>query len=87
MVQVDFSKLNITKEDLFNQLREKNIGIQLHYMPINKQPYYKSLGYGNEHTPVMDKYYEACFSLPMFPKLSDDEQKYVINSLFEVLNG
>jgi UDP-4-amino-4,6-dideoxy-N-acetyl-beta-L-altrosamine transaminase len=87
VVQVDFSKLNITKEDLFNKLREKNIGIQLHYIPINKQPYYKSLGYGEEHTPVMDKYYEECFSLPMFPKLTNDEQAHVIKSLFEILNG
>ena len=87
VVQVDFSKLNITKEDLFNQLREKNIGIQLHYIPINKQPYYRSLGYGNEETPVMDTYYEECFSLPMFPKLSNEEQQYTIKSLFEVLNG
>jgi dTDP-4-amino-4,6-dideoxygalactose transaminase len=87
VVQVDFSKLNITKEDLFNQLREKSIGIQLHYIPINKQPYYKGLGYGSEVTPIMDKYYKECFSLPMFPKLSDEEQSYTIKSLFEVLNG
>jgi len=87
VVQVDFSKLNLSKEDLFNRLREKSIGIQLHYIPINKQPYYKSLGYGDESTPVMDKYYEECFSLPMFPKLSDEEQAYVIKLLFEVLNG
>jgi len=87
VVQVDFFKLKITKEDLFNKLREKNIGIQLHYIPISKQPYYKSLGYGNELTPVMDKYYEECFSLPMFPKLSDEEQEYIIRSLFEVLNA
>jgi UDP-4-amino-4,6-dideoxy-N-acetyl-beta-L-altrosamine transaminase len=86
VVQVDFTKLNISKEELFNKLREKNIGIQLHYMPINKQPYYKSLGYGNETTPTMDKYYTECFSLPMYPLLSDEEQKYVIKSLFELLN-
>ncbi len=87
VVQVDFSLLNISKEDLFNKLREKNIGIQLHYIPINKQPYYKSLGYGNEHTPVMNKYYEECFSLPMYPTMTNEEQAYVIESLFEVLNG
>jgi len=87
VVQVDFSKQNITKEDLFNRLREKSIGIQLHYIPINKQPYYRGLGYGNEETPVMDNYFEECFSLPMFPKLSDEEQQYTIKSLFEVLNG
>jgi len=87
VVLVDFAKLNITKVDLFNQLREKEIGIQLHYIPINKQPYYKSLGYGDEATPIMDNYHEQCFSLPMYPKMSDEEQTYVIKSLFEVLNG
>ena len=85
VVQVDFTKLSISKVELFNKLKEKNIGIQLHYIPINKQPYYLSLGYGNENTPVMDKYYEECFSLPMYPLLNDDEQKYVIKTLFEVL--
>jgi len=87
VVKVDFSKLSLSKVDLFNRLREKSIGVQLHYMPINKQPYYRSLGYGDEHTPVMDRYYEECFSLPMYPKMSDEEQDYVIKSLFEVLNG
>ena len=87
VVQVDFSKLNISKEDLFNRLRERGIGIQLHYMPINKQPYYKSLGYGDEVTPVMDRYYEECFSLPIYPTLTNKEQEYTIETLFEVLNG
>ena len=87
VVQVDFSKLSISKEELFIKMREKSIGLQLHYIPINRQPYYRSLGYGNEDTPIMDRYYDECFSLPMFPKLSDEEQEYVIKTLFEVLNG
>ena len=87
VVKVDFSKLSLSKVDLFNRLREKGIGIQLHYIPINKQPYYKNLGYGDESTPVMDNYYKECFSLPMYPKMSDDEQSYVIDTLLEVLNG
>jgi len=87
VVQVDFNELSISKIDLFNRLKEKNIGIQLHYIPINKQPYYRGLGYGEEQTPVMDKYYSECLSLPMYPKLTDEEQSYVIETLFEVLNG
>lgn len=85
VVKVDFSKLNISKMELFNKMREKNIGLQLHYIPINKQPYYKSLGYGNEDTPIMNKYYDECFSLPMYSSLSNEEQEYVIKTLFEVL--
>ena len=87
VVKVDFSKLNISKVELFNKMREKNIGLQLHYIPINKQPYYKSLGYGDEITPIMEKFYEECFSLPMYTSLRDEEQEYVIKTLFEVLNG
>ena len=87
VVQVDFDKLNISKEELFVRLHEKNISTQLHYMPINKQPYYKNLGYGNEKTPEMDKYYKRSFSLPIYPLLSDKEQEYVIKSLFEIING
>ena len=86
VVKVDFSKLNISKVELFNKMREKYIGLQLHYIPINKQPYYKSLGYGNEDTPIMNKYYDECFSLPMYSSLSNEEQEYVIKTLFEILN-
>ncbi|MCT7523892.1 UDP-4-amino-4,6-dideoxy-N-acetyl-beta-L-altrosamine transaminase [Aliarcobacter cryaerophilus] len=85
VVKVDFSKLNISKVELFNKMREKSIGIQLHYIPINKQPYYKSLGHGNEDTPIMNIYYDECFSLPMYSSLSNEEQEYVIKTLFEVL--
>ena len=85
VVKVDFSKLNISKVELFNKMREKNIGLQLHYIPINKQPYYKSLGYGNEDTPIMNRYYYECFSLPMYSSLSNEEQEYVIKTLFEIL--
>jgi len=87
VVQVNLDNLDITKEELFIKMREKNIGLQLHYIPINKQPYYRDLGYGDENTPNMDKYYKECFSLPIYPSLSDSEQSYVIESLFEVLNG
>lgn len=85
VVRVDFASLSIDKSDLFLHLRDRGIGVQLHYIPINKQPYYRDLGYGDEPTPVMDRYYEECFSIPIYPKLSDEEQRHVITSLFEVL--
>jgi UDP-4-amino-4,6-dideoxy-N-acetyl-beta-L-altrosamine transaminase len=86
VVKIDFTLLSLSKVELYNKLHEKKIAIQIHYMPINKQPYYKNLGYGDENTPVMDKYYEECLSLPIYPLLTLDEQKYVVTSLFEILN-
>ena len=87
IVKVDFSKLNISKEELFYKMREKNIGLQYHYIPINKQPFYKQLGYGSERTPTMDKYNKEAFSLPLYPSLSNEEQEYVIKTLLEIINA
>lgn len=85
VIKIDFEKFNIDKKELVLKMREKNIGLQYHYIPINKQPYYKKLAYGNEQTPVMDKYYEQAISLPIYPNLSQDEQKYVCQSIIEIL--
>jgi dTDP-4-amino-4,6-dideoxygalactose transaminase len=87
VVRIDFSNLNISKNDLMVKMREKGIGVQVHYRPINKQPYYKSLGYGDEQTPMMNKYFQECLSIPCYPNLSEDEQDYVVNSLLEVLDA
>ena len=86
VVQIDFDNYCFSKEDLFLKMKEQNIGLQVHYIPINKQPYYKNLGYGNEDTPVMDNYYKKSFSIPIFPSLKDREQKYVINKLLKLTN-
>jgi len=86
VVRVDFTKLKISKIELFNKIKKRYIGLQLHYIPINKQPFYKNLGFGTEETLVMDKYYQECFSLPIYPLLSSKEQKYVIKNLLELLN-
>ena len=85
VIIIDFEKLNINKKDFVLKMREKNIGLQLHYIPINKQPYYEDLGYGDEFTPIMDKYYKEAISLPIYPNLSQDEQQYVCESIIEIL--
>jgi UDP-4-amino-4,6-dideoxy-N-acetyl-beta-L-altrosamine transaminase len=85
VILIDFEKYNITKKDLFLKLREKSIYLQYHYIPINQQTYYKELGYGDEKTPVMDEYYKKALSLPIFPKLSKKDQKYVLHNLIEIL--
>ena len=75
------------KKALFEKLIERGVGVQLHYIPVNKQPYYRKLGYGKETTPQMDRYYQEAISLPIYPTLGEEEQTYIIHTLFEVLNG
>lgn len=85
VVQIDFTQTKLSKEELFLKMKEKDIGLQVHYIPINKQPYYQSLGYGKEYTPIMSRYSNECFSLPIYPLLSDEEQKYIITCLCDLL--
>lgn len=85
VIKIDFEKLNITKKEFVLKMRENNIGLQLHYIPINKQPYYKNLGYGNEILPFMDEYYKKAISLPIYPNLTHEEQNYVCEKILEIL--
>ncbi|QKF68419.1 UDP-2-acetamido-2,6-dideoxy-beta-L-arabino-hex-4-ulose aminotransferase [Arcobacter venerupis] len=85
VIKIDFEKLNIDKKEFVLKMREKNIGLQLHYIPINKQPYYKNLGFGNEITPLMDEYYKKAISLPIYPTLTHEEQNYVCEKILEIL--
>lgn len=71
---------------LYNYLREKNIFAQIHYIPTHLMPYYKKFGWKEGDMPASEKYYTRCLSLPMYPTLSKEEQKYVIdcvNSFYE----
>lgn len=86
VVKISFDKLKISKKDFVLKMREKQIFLQYHYIPINKQVFYKKLGYGKEHTPIMDKYYKTAISLPLYSKLSFKQQDYVIKCLNEILN-
>lgn len=86
VVQINFDKYSFSKKDLFIDMKKKNIGLQVHYIPINKQPYYTRLGYGSEITPEMDYYYKTSFSIPMFPSLTKEEQNYVIKNLLDYTN-
>jgi perosamine synthetase len=74
---------NISRLELFNKLRESGIGVNVHYIPIYKHPYYKKLGFEEGCCPVAEKFYETALSVPIFPKMTDKEQSYVIEKLQE----
>jgi len=73
------------RKELYNYLREHNIFVQVHYIPLNIMPYYKTLGHKKGDMPVAEKYYEECLSLPMYPSLKKEEQKFVIEKILEFI--
>jgi dTDP-4-amino-4,6-dideoxygalactose transaminase len=68
---------------LYNFLRTKNIFAQIHYIPCHLMPYYQNLGWKEGDMPHAEEYYKNCISLPMYPTLSEDDQMFVINTIFE----
>jgi UDP-4-amino-4,6-dideoxy-N-acetyl-beta-L-altrosamine transaminase len=66
---------------LYNYLRENKIFAQIHYIPCHLMPYYKQFGWKEKDMPNAEEYYKNCISLPMYPTLTNDEQKFVIEKI------
>ncbi len=66
---------------LFEHLRKKGIGVQLHYSPVHLQPYYRHLGFAENQFPEAEAYATSAISLPLYPGLLEDEQKRVVSVL------
>jgi len=74
------------RRGLYNYLKEHNIFAQIHYIPVHTLPYYKKIGYEGSDLINAENYYANCISLPMYPTLLDQEQKFVINKILEFIN-
>jgi UDP-4-amino-4,6-dideoxy-N-acetyl-beta-L-altrosamine transaminase len=70
---------------VFEGLRKKGIGVNVHYIPVHLQPYYKHLGYKVGEYAESEAYYEREISLPIYPTLLKTQQDYIIESLKELL--
>ncbi|WP_024610571.1 UDP-4-amino-4,6-dideoxy-N-acetyl-beta-L-altrosamine transaminase [Pseudoalteromonas sp. TB64] len=72
-------------------LRAKNICAHVHYIPIHLQPYYQQnangLAFKQGDFPIAEEYYQRAISLPLYPKLSQDEQNYIIATVLDELNS
>lgn len=69
------------RRDIFEGLRADGIGVNVHYIPVHLQPYYRALGFKRGDFPVAEDYYERAISIPIFPDLSKADQDRVAASL------
>lgn len=69
------------RREVFEQLRAAGIGVNVHYIPVHTQPYYRNLGFKQGDFPVAENYYRRAISLPMFPALSESDQDRVVSEL------
>lgn len=74
----------LSRKAVFEALREKAIGVQVHYIPVHLQPFYRSLGFKAGDMPCAERFYETAISLPLFSAMGQDTQNEVIAALESV---
>ena len=74
------------KKEIFAKLRQEGLGVQIHYIPVYKQPYYQKLGFKNDLCPVCEEFYKREMSIPMYPTLNDEDIEFVKDKLFKVIS-
>jgi UDP-4-amino-4,6-dideoxy-N-acetyl-beta-L-altrosamine transaminase len=70
---------------VFEALRAAGIGVNLHYIPIHTQPYYRQFGFKDGDFPEAERYYAEAISLPLFAAMAEQQQDLVVATLEEVL--
>ncbi len=87
VVRLQLDKISITHRQVFEALRAKDIMVNLHYIPVHTQPYYRQLGFKQGDFPVAEQYYREAVSIPMHVNLTDANLQYVTRSLCEAIGS
>jgi len=85
VVRLQTEHIESTHREVFEALRAAGIGVNLHYIPVHLQPYYRELGFKPGDFPEAERYYAQAISLPVFPAMSDAQQDYVIEQVQRLL--
>ena len=85
VVRLKRDKTTQSRREVFEALRGLGIGINVHYIPVHVQPHYSAMGFKSGDYPEAERYYEQAISLPLFAKMTNDQQDEVVRALQEVL--
>ncbi|HYD79816.1 MAG TPA: UDP-4-amino-4,6-dideoxy-N-acetyl-beta-L-altrosamine transaminase [Paucimonas sp.] len=85
VVRLRLEAIGKSHRQVFDELRQRGIGVNLHYIPLHLQPYYRRFGFRAGDFPEAEQYYREAISLPLFFGLTDDMQDQVVAAMREVL--
>jgi len=81
VIRLKLAEIGKTHRQVFEVFCAASIGVNLHYIPVHRQPYYERLGFKAGHCPEAEQYYAEAISLPMYPGLTEAQQNKVIEVL------
>lgn len=83
-IRLRLERMNRSRREIFDALRASGIGVQIHYIPVHLQPYYRALGFKEGDFPEAEKYYGTTITLPLFAAMTDAEQDTVVDCLRDI---
>ena len=86
IARCDFENLKVTRVQLFQKMKDMGVLLNLHYIPIYRQPYFAKMGFDRKTFPNAERYYAQAFSIPMYADLTETDQNTVISSLLNALS-
>ncbi|MDH0737959.1 UDP-4-amino-4,6-dideoxy-N-acetyl-beta-L-altrosamine transaminase [Achromobacter spanius] len=85
VIRLNLDKIERSHREVFEELRKKGIGVNLHYIPVHLQPYYERMGFRAGDFPEAEDYYREAISIPMYHALTLEEQDTVVDAIREAL--
>lgn len=86
VVLFEFNALGLSRRRVMQELHDRKVGTQVHYLPVHLQPYYRCR-YGEISLSGAERYYARCLSLPIFPSMADADVKHVVGSIAHIVSG
>jgi UDP-4-amino-4,6-dideoxy-N-acetyl-beta-L-altrosamine transaminase len=87
VIRLKTDEISKSHRQVFEQLREADIGVNLHYMPVHLQPYYRELGFDEGYCPEAEAHGGSAITLPLHPSMTERNQEYVVQSLASLLEA
>lgn len=87
LIRLQLDKIQKSHRQVFESLRDAGIGVNLHYIPVYRQPYYERLGFKPGYCQEAERYYAEAISLPMYAGLTTELQKQVLDVLKKSVSG
>lgn len=85
IIRLNLEKLSCTRREFFDAMSAENVQCQVHYVPVYWSPYYEELGYEKGICPNVEKVYEGIISIPLYPKLTDEDVDDVIKAVKKIV--
>lgn len=87
VVRLQLDRIGLSQREVFEQLRAAGLGVNLHYIPVHLQPYYREQGFAEGDFPEAEAYFHQAISLPLYPELTDEQQDESAAHVRRVLSG